>query len=109
MAASSSPGDSEPSREEVDHWPGAVVLEFGAAWCGHCQALAPQLARLLAAHPHVRHVKVEDGKGKPLGRSFRVKLWPTLVMLRDGQPIEQLVRPSPSEVESSLEKLDPTP
>lgn len=41
----------------------------------------------------MRHLKVEDGSGRPLGRSFRVKLWPTLVFLRDGQEVSRLVRP----------------
>ena len=41
----------------------------------------------------VPHVKVEDGPGRRLGRSFGVKLWPTLVFLRDGVEVEKLVRP----------------
>ena len=39
------------------------------------------------------HIKVEDGSGRPLGRAFRVKLWPTLIFLRDGQEVARLVRP----------------
>ena len=42
----------------------------------------------------MRHITVADGKGKPLGRSFRVKLWPTLVFLRDGKESARLVRPA---------------
>ena len=95
----------EPSREEVDGTEGPVVLEFGAAWCGHCRALAPQLATLLDDYPDVRHIQVEDGPGKPLGRSFRVKLWPTLVFLRDGQVRRQLARPRPDEVRAGLEAI----
>jgi thioredoxin 1 len=45
-------------------------------------------------HPDVRHIKVEDGKGKPLGRSFRVKLWPTLVYLERGAEVGRVVRPN---------------
>ncbi|MBA3451739.1 MAG: thioredoxin family protein [Deltaproteobacteria bacterium] len=84
----------ELTREEVDASAGATVLEFGAAWCGYCQAARPLIARALAAHPDVRHLTIEDGPGKRLGRSFRVKLWPTLVFLRDGQEVARLVRPS---------------
>ena len=50
-------------------------------------------------------MKVEDGKGKPLGRSFRVKLWPTFVFLRDGQPIRQAVRPGTAELREGLEAI----
>jgi thioredoxin 1 len=63
------------------------------------------LAALLARHPEVVHIQVEDARGKPLGRSFRVKLWPTLVFLRDGKVVKQVARPSLKEIESGLEAL----
>ena len=84
---------TEPSRDEIDRLPGAVVLEFGASWCPICLAARPLIDRALAEHPDVRHVGVEDGRGQPLGRSFRVKLWPTLIFLRDGREVARLVRP----------------
>ena len=82
-----------PSREEIDGSTGRVLLEFGTPWCPFCRALAPRVAALLDRHPEVRHVKVEDGPGRPLGRSFKVRLWPSLVFLRDGQVVRQLARP----------------
>ncbi|KQT09674.1 thioredoxin family protein [Ramlibacter sp. Leaf400] len=85
--------DNEPSRAEVDTWSGPALLEFGTDWCGWCRGAQPRIAQALAGHPSVRHVKVEDGPGRPLGRSFRVKLWPTLVFLRDGREVARLVRP----------------
>jgi thioredoxin 1 len=81
------------------------VLEFGASWCGHCQALSPAVETLLAQHPSVQHIRIADGRGKPLGRSFRVKLWPTLVLLSDGQILAQLVRPSEAELREAFAKL----
>ncbi len=86
--------NTAPSRSEVDALQGAVVLEFGTAWCGYCRAAQPLVEQALAAHPDVQHLKVEDGSGRPLGRSFGVKLWPTLVFLRDGREVSRLVRPS---------------
>jgi thioredoxin 1 len=85
--------EQEPSRDEVDGWTGPAVLEFGANWCGYCQGAQPAISAAMAEFPGVRHVKVADGKGKPLGRSFRVKLWPTLVFLRDGKEVDRAVRP----------------
>ena len=98
---------SEPTREEVDRMPGPVVLEFGSPWCPHCQAIQSEMARMAAAHPAVQHVSVEDGKGKLLGRSFRVKLWPKLVFLRDGGVVIQLVRPSSEEITKGFSELMP--
>lgn len=97
----------EPTREDVDRMAGPVVLEFGADWCPHCQAIQPFLTEELAKHPEVRHLRIEDGKGKPLGRSFRVKLWPTLVFLRDGQVVGQLVRPPAEDIAKGFADLVP--
>jgi thioredoxin 1 len=97
--------ESEPTREEIGRSVGPVLLEFGASWCPYCKALAPRLAGLLRAFPGVRHIKVEDGPGRPLGRSFRVKVWPNLVFLRDGQVIAQLARPEAEEVRAGLEQI----
>jgi len=98
----------EPTRAEVDQMPGAVLLNFGTNWCGYCQAVEPPLAALLANHPDVRHIKIEDGKGKPLGRSFGVKLWPTLVFLRDGKVQKQISRPDATAIGAGLEAITST-
>ena len=97
--------DREPTRAEIDQIVGPVLLEFGASWCPHCQALAPKLAVLLKQYPTVRHIKIEDGPGQALGRSFRVKLWPNLVFLRDGRVVSQSARPEQEEVEEGLKAI----
>jgi thioredoxin 1 len=66
------------------------------------------LAALLRSYPQVQHLKVEDGPGKPLGRSFHVKLWPTFIFLRDGQVISQAVRPYASDLHTGLEAITRT-
>lgn len=83
-----------PSRAEVEAWSGLTLLEFGTDWCGHCRAAQAALAQVLADLPQWRHVKVEDGPGRALGRSYRVKLWPTLLVLKDGQELARMVRPT---------------
>ncbi|AHY42206.1 thioredoxin [Stutzerimonas decontaminans] len=84
---------TEPSREAVDAMHGPVLLEFGTAWCGHCRAAQPRIAEALADRSGISHLKIEDGPGRPLGRSFRVKLWPTLILLQNGQELGRVVRP----------------
>ena len=69
------------------------MLEFGTEWCGHCRAAQPHIAAALADHPNVAHIKVTDASGRPLGRSFGVKLWPTLIFMKGGQELARVVRP----------------
>ena len=83
----------EPARSEIDALTGLTLLEFGAPWCEHCQAAQPLIAEAFSGYPEVRHIRVEDGKGRPLGRSFTVKMWPCLIFLKDGKELERLVRP----------------
>ena len=82
-----------PDRSTVDTLPGATLLEFGTAWCGHCQRAQPLIEQALKDRADVAHIKVEDGPGQRLGRTFGVKLWPTLVFLKDGKEVARLVRP----------------
>jgi thioredoxin 1 len=100
------PPPMEPKREELEAMPGPVMLEFGTSWCGHCRRAQPVIAEALGARPGVRHIKIEDAAGKRLGRSFGVKLWPTLVFLKDGKEAAKLVRPrGAEEILKELEKI----
>jgi thioredoxin 1 len=97
----------EPARSEIDTLSGPALLEFGTPWCGYCQAAQPLLGAAFAEHPSVRHIKVEDGSGRPLGRFFRVKLWPTLVFLDNGREVARLVRPTDAEaIRQALALID---
>ena len=99
--------EKAPTRDEVDALPGATVIEFGTNWCGFCSAAQPHITQAMAGHPGLRHLKIEDGKGRPLGRSFGVKLWPTLIFIKDGAEVARVVRPGSANVVSeAAAKID---
>lgn len=85
--------DTAPDRDALDAMPGPVILEFGSNTCGICQAATPLISRALATST-IPHIRIQDGKGKRLGRSYGVKLWPTLILLRDGKEVGRVVRPT---------------
>jgi thioredoxin 1 len=97
----------EPARADIDALCGPAVLEFGTDWCGHCQAAQPLIRQVFAFNPHIPHIKVKDGPGRPLGRSFGVKQWPTLVFLKDGREIKRLVRPDSAKIiDQAMKKIE---
>ncbi|MGY3266720.1 thioredoxin family protein [Lysobacter sp. HA35] len=105
MAMSRAYVAQEPTRDAVDAMRGEVLLEFGAPWCPHCLAAEPLVEHVLSTHGDVAHLRIEDGRGRPLGRSFRVKLWPTFVLMRDGVEYARAVRPRSSrEVEALFDE-----
>ncbi|HHA2973587.1 TPA: thioredoxin family protein [Stenotrophomonas maltophilia] len=97
---------TEPTSAEVEAQAGLQLLEFGTPWCGHCQAAQAALRAFVDAND-LPHRKIEDGKGKPLGRAFKVKLWPTVVLLRDGLEVARVVRPVDSADLATLQGVLP--
>lgn len=99
--------DIKLGRDDVDALQGPTVLEFGTNWCGHCARAQAGIEAAMERHSGVRHLKIEDGKGRRLGRTFRVKLWPTLIFMKDGNEVTRLVRPTESApVAEALDEID---
>ncbi|MGC3964916.1 MAG: thioredoxin family protein [Rhodocyclaceae bacterium] len=100
--------NADLSRDEVDTLTEPTVIEFGTNWCGYCRGAQPAIAMAMAGRGRVAHIKVEDGKGRRLGRSFAVKLWPTLIFMRDGRELARVVRPDDAqEILRALALIDP--
>jgi thioredoxin len=99
--------ETEPTRAEVEALEGPTLVEFGSPWCGYCSRAQPLIEEAFAGHPRVRHIKIADASGRRLGRSFHVKLWPTLVFLNQGKEISRLVRPAgAAQIRQALDQID---
>lgn len=72
---------------------GWVLLDFGTDWCGHCVTARAAVDAWLRDCSDIDQLRIEDGPGRALGRAYRVKLWPTLVLMRDGLEVARVVRP----------------
>ena len=107
MAMSLGYSPEQPTIDEITSIEGKAVLQFGTDWCGYSVAAERFIAPAMGDAVGVRHIKVEDGKGRRLGRQFKVKLWPTMIFLRDGEEVARVVRPtSRAVIDEALAKLD---
>ena len=76
-----------------------VLVDFTAAWCPPCKALAPILDELADEYAgSLRVVKVDVDENPSTARRFDVRSMPTLVLLRDGAEVKRLIGARPKRV-----------
>ena len=78
---------TEDSSEAAVGQPGIAVIDFWAAWCGPCRAMAPRFERAAAMRPQYRFAKVDVDAEPALAAAHGIRSIPTLIVVRDGTPI----------------------
>ena len=82
-----------------------VLLDFWATWCGPCQMIAPVIEEIAAENPQYLIGKVNVDEQPALAQAFGIVSIPTLVVMKEGQAVDQLVGVRPkAQILALLEK-----
>ena len=73
-----------------------VLLDFWAAWCGPCRMLSPVVDQIAEETTGVKVGKVNVDEEPELARQFGVMSIPTLVVMKDGKPVDTKVGVQPN-------------
>jgi thioredoxin len=78
---------TEETFTETVEQPGLTVIDFWAGWWGPCRAMAPQFENAARLRPKYRFAKVDVDAEPGLTGRFGIRSIPTLLALRDGEPL----------------------
>ncbi len=82
-------------QEEVIHSEKPVLVDFWASWCGPCRMVGPIIDEIAAEHPEYKVVKINIDEEPELASQYRVVSIPTLLVMKDGQVVQQSVGARP--------------
>lgn len=68
-----------------------VLVDFYATWCGPCQMMAQVLEQVnVTMGKKVQIIKIDTDKYPKIASAFNIKALPTLILFKNGQPINQI-------------------
>ena len=82
-------------QEEVIHSEKPVLVDFWASWCGPCRMVGPIIDEIAVEHPEYKVVKINIDEEPELASQYRVVSIPTLMVMKNGQVVQQSVGARP--------------
>ena len=85
----------ENFEQEVLRSDKTVLLDFWATWCGPCRMVAPILEEIAGERPDIKVCKVNVDEQPELASRYRIMSIPTLMVVKNGQVVNQAVGARP--------------
>ncbi|SBC03882.1 thioredoxin [Staphylococcus aureus] len=77
---------------------GVQLVDFWATWCGPCKMIAPVLEELAADYEDKADIlKIDVDENPSTAAKYEVMSIPTLIVFKDGQPVDKVVGFQPKE------------
>ena len=78
-------------QDLLNHSNVPVLVDFYATWCGPCQMMSPILEQVNShLKDRLKVVKIDTDKYGNLASQYQIQALPTLVLFKNGQPIERI-------------------
>ena len=82
-------------QEEVIHSDKPVLLDFWASWCGPCRMVSPIVDEIARERSDIKVGKINVDEQMELAAAFKIMSIPTLVVMKDGKIVNQVMGARP--------------